>query len=102
MYPTLRRYATISSGKNLRGRGKPLLSLEQFLQRQKVMNLWREIIRATNKIPIEDTRKEMRDFAREEFERFRHVDDLGHVRYLVSTGKTQLDSMRRYVEQNAL
>lgn len=56
-------------------------------------------------IPIPATKTEMRDFAREEFERFRHVDDIvsirgsirynragfaevfviqGHIRYLVS------------------
>jgi hypothetical protein len=29
MNPTLSRFATISTGKNLRGRGKPTLSLEQ-------------------------------------------------------------------------
>jgi len=67
------------------------------------------------------TKYEMLDFARAEFERNRYVHDLGHIRYLISvrrsrharftyeaplmtdqTGKTQLDSMRRYVEQNAM
>ncbi|KJX99698.1 unnamed protein product [Zymoseptoria tritici ST99CH_1A5] len=101
MFATLRRCATISSGRSLRSKGPPM-SLEQFLQRKKVMDLWREIVRATNKIPPSSTREEMKTFAREEFERFRHVEDLGHIRYLVSTGKTQLDAMRRYVEQNGM
>lgn len=66
------------------------------------------------------TKYEMLDFARAEFERNRYVHDLSHIRYLISvcrhvtvndamssltvyqTGKTQLDSMRRYVEQNAM
>ena len=43
----------------------------------------------------------MRTFARGEFERNKFVYDLGHIRYLISTGKTQFDSMRRYVEQGA-
>lgn len=30
------------------------------------------------------TRKEMRQFARAEFEQHRHVTDLGHIRYLIS------------------
>lgn len=111
MLYTLRHLASISSGKNLRGTGKPVLSLEQvrtflpilalprsnqiaqFLQRQKVMSLWRDIVRATNsarssspttkvlsdrdaEIPMPATRTEMRDFARDEFERFRHIEDI--------------------------
>lgn len=44
----------------------------------------------------------MRTFARGEFERNKFVHDLGHIRYLISTGKTQFDSMKRYIEQNAL
>ena len=43
----------------------------------------------------------MRDFAREEFERNRNVTELGQIRYLISTGKTQFDSMRRYVDEQA-
>ncbi|KAI5371041.1 Putative complex 1 LYR protein [Septoria linicola] len=102
MYASIRRYATISPDKAVRFKGKTL-TLEHFLQRQKVMNLWRECIRTINKIPPSmSTRKEMRDYARYEFERYRNIDDLGHIRYLVSTGKTQLDSMSRYVEQNAM
>lgn len=100
MWPTLRRYATVNSDKKLRMKGKPL-TLEHFLQRQRVVALWRECVRAINRIPPSPTKHEMRDFARHEFERFRHIDDLQHIRYLLSTGKTQLDSMRRYVEQNA-
>jgi hypothetical protein len=46
-----------------------------------------------------DTRQEMRAFAREEFERHRHVEDLEHIRYLVSTGREQFRSMGRYVEE---
>ncbi|KAF2206638.1 hypothetical protein CERZMDRAFT_52728 [Cercospora zeae-maydis SCOH1-5] len=102
MYLTLRRYASISPDKAVRFSGKTL-TLEHFLQRQKVIKLWRECIRNINKIPPSmPTRREMRDYARYEFERYRNVDDLQHIRYLVSTGKTQLDSMSRYIEQNAM
>lgn len=53
-------------------------------------------------LPPSSTREEMRTFARGEFERNKFVHDLGHIRYLISTGKTQFDSMKRYIEQNAL
>ncbi|KAF2721870.1 hypothetical protein K431DRAFT_284550 [Polychaeton citri CBS 116435] len=93
-------YATFAPSKELKG--KPLLTLEHFLQRGRALALWRDIIRAVHRIPRSATRDEMREFARVEFERYRNVHDLDHIRYLISTGKTQLDSMRRYVEQYSL
>ena len=39
----------------------------------------------------------MRSYARGEFERNRNVTSLTQIRYLVSTGKTELDSMQRYI-----
>lgn len=81
--------------------GKPILDLDHFLQRQRVIALWREIVRAIYKIPASATRIEMRDFAREEFERNRHVTELTQIRYLISTGKTQFDSMKRYIDEQA-
>jgi len=36
--------------------------------------------------------------ARDEFERNRNVTDITQIRYLISTGKTQWDSMERYID----
>ena len=47
MYPSIRRYATISPDKAVRF-GKKTLTLEHFLQRQKVINLWRDCVRTIN------------------------------------------------------
>jgi Complex 1 protein (LYR family) len=80
---------------------KPALSLDQFLQRQRVISLWRDIVRATNKIPPSSTRDEMRRYAREGFERNRSVTDLTQIRYLISTGKTEFEGMQRYVDELA-
>ena len=74
-------------------------SLDHFIQRQKALNLWRDILRATTKIKDEQTRAEMKAFARAEFERNRQMDDLTHIRYLISTGREQFSSMRRYVDE---
>ncbi|GAB7338232.1 hypothetical protein MBLNU457_4566t1 [Dothideomycetes sp. NU457] len=86
-----RRYASISSGKHFRDKGPPL-SLEHFVQRQKALHLWRDIIRSLHKVPKSNTRSEMRQFARDEFERNKDVLDIGHIRYLISTGRTQFDA----------
>ncbi|KAI9706569.1 MAG: hypothetical protein M1836_003576 [Candelina mexicana] len=67
--------------------------MTQFLQRQRALALWREIVRATNKIPASTTRNEMRRFARDEFLRNKDVTDL--------TGKTEFDSMKRYIDEQA-
>jgi len=116
-----RHYATVSSGRHFRDKGPPL-SLEhvcpfdyrgnitntklrsgQFLQKQRALNLWRDIVRSVNslfcfmtialsplichiEIPLGNTRSEMRGFARDEFERNRDVHDIGHIRYLISVG----------------
>jgi len=77
-------------------RSVPDLSLSNFLLRQRVITLWRDIMRATNKISKgSSSRREMKEFAREEFERNKGVDDPVQIRYLVSTGKTQLDQIRQ-------
>ncbi|EFQ31829.1 complex 1 protein [Colletotrichum graminicola M1.001] len=87
--------------------GKKALSLDhlplpapqsQFLQRSRAISLYREIIRGTRRIADPNTRAESRRFAREEFERHRGVTDLGHIRYLISTGKTEWQGMERYVD----
>ncbi|KAG5298442.1 hypothetical protein I7I48_07887 [Histoplasma ohiense] len=77
------------------------VSLEHFVQRKRALGLWRDIVRATNRIPQSSARDEMRSFARHEFERNKEVTDLTHIRYLISTGKTEFDAMRRYIDELA-
>lgn len=82
-------------------------------------------MRATRRIPDPATRAETRRMARAEFERNRHVTDLvripsssdfsfflaslllltlaclthkDHIRYLLSTGKTEWENMERYID----
>uniref|UniRef100_H3C6R5 LYR motif-containing protein 2 n=1 Tax=Tetraodon nigroviridis TaxID=99883 RepID=H3C6R5_TETNG len=45
------------------------LSLKQFLQRQKILGLYREILRTIRQVPEEEDRKYLRGWAREEFQR---------------------------------
>jgi hypothetical protein len=92
--------ASVVRKNSLRKKG-PTLGLDHFLQRSKTLGLWREIMRAVYHIPPSSTREEMRQFARSEFEQHRHVTDLQHIRYLVSSGKTQFDAMKRYVDEQA-
>ncbi|KAJ5333532.1 uncharacterized protein N7506_007315 [Penicillium brevicompactum] len=56
---------------------KPSISLDHFIQRQRVLSFWREIVRALIKVPPSSTRSELRNYARAEFERHRELTDLG-------------------------
>ncbi|KAI1746780.1 complex 1 LYR protein [Xylaria castorea] len=90
----LRRYATSTPPKS---RLRPTLSLDHFLQRARVLALYRTVLRGTRHIGDPATRSETRSFARAEFERHRGVTDINHIRYLLSTGKTEWESMERYI-----
>ncbi|KAI8291282.1 LYR motif-containing protein 2 [Colletotrichum sp. SAR11_57] len=74
------------------------LSLDHFLQRSRALSLYREILRGTQRIADPTTRAESRRYARDEFERHRDVTDINHIRYLISTGKTEFQGMERYVD----
>ncbi|KAK8016976.1 hypothetical protein PG993_015165 [Apiospora rasikravindrae] len=97
----IRSYATEvprrGGGGGSGGRLGTTLSLEHFLQRSRVLALYRTIMRGTGHIKDVTTRNETRSFARSEFERHRGVTDLGHIRYLLSTGKTEWETMERYI-----
>lgn len=82
-------------------KGLKPLSLDQFLQRSRVLHLYRDIVRATKRIADQDTKMELRRFARTEFESQRLVDDATTIRYLLAKGKTQFDGMRRYIDEQA-
>ncbi|KAF4504265.1 hypothetical protein G6O67_008438 [Ophiocordyceps sinensis] len=73
------------------------LSLHHFLQRAKVVAFYRAILRATGRIAHAPTRAETRKLARDEFERHRHVKDLSHIRFLMSTGKTEWERVERNI-----
>ncbi|EWG36714.1 hypothetical protein FVEG_14702 [Fusarium verticillioides 7600] len=106
-----RGYATRSGGSRI----KPTLSLDQFIQRGRVLAFYRTILRGTKKIADPTTRAESRKYARDEFERRRNVADAvcslirfstnsltvlskSHVRYLLSIGKTEWEGMERYID----
>ena len=87
-----RTYATRSPTHRSLLSNKPPLSLDHFLLRQRVLALYRTIIRACNRIPS-PIREEMQEYTRAEFERQKDVEDLRKIRYLLSTGKAEFDRL---------
>ncbi|CAI7616414.1 unnamed protein product [Penicillium palitans] len=98
MRPSPRFLAAISRSQPSKLK-KPSISLDHFIQRQRVLSLWREIVRALIKVPPSSTRTELHKYARDEFERHRGVSDVQHIRYLLSTGKSEFETMRRYIDE---
>ena len=83
-------------------RKAPSLSLDHFLQRQRVLSLYRTILRSLYRIPKDRReRTETIAYARAEFGRNRGVSDVSQIRYLVSTGKAEFDGMKRYIDELA-
>ncbi|POS72984.1 complex 1 protein [Diaporthe helianthi] len=77
----------------------------QFLQRSRVLALYRTVLRGIRRISDHKTRDETRLFVRQEIERHRHHGLLTdrpplqqHIRYLLSTGKTQWDGFERFID----
>ncbi|KAF9876866.1 hypothetical protein CkaCkLH20_05712 [Colletotrichum karsti] len=113
LWSLARSYSSNGAAKSRLGK---TLSLDQFLQRSRALSLYREIIRGTRRIADPTTRAESRRYARDEFERHRDVTDVvclfphthltlrtdtvgqGHIRYLISTGKTEFQGMERYID----
>jgi len=100
MRPASLLLAAVSASKSTRLRQVPPISLEHFIQRQRVLSLWREVCRDIFRIP-KPKRGEALAYAKGEFERNMHVTDITQIRYLISTGKTEFDTMRRYIDELA-
>jgi len=95
-----RTYATLPSQIRPNSRlPKQPLSLDHFLLRQRALALYRQIIRSCHKLQDPTTTREMKMYAREEFERQREVVDLRKIRYLLSTGKTEFERLGKQVSR---
>ncbi|XDV42391.1 hypothetical protein PO909_011063 [Leuciscus waleckii] len=67
----------------------------QFLQRQKVLGLYRDLLRNIRKIPQESDRRYLRDWAREEFKRNKSETDQDVVRMMVTQAQNHLEDLRK-------
>uniref|UniRef100_A0A8C6M9B3 LYR motif-containing protein 2 n=1 Tax=Nothobranchius furzeri TaxID=105023 RepID=A0A8C6M9B3_NOTFU len=52
-----------------------VLSLKQYLQRQKVLGIYRTMLRTIRQVPDQADRKYLRDWARQEFKRNKNASD---------------------------
>ncbi len=104
MRPSFARLASIakssSGGTKSRLRRPAPLSLDHFIQRQRVIHLYRDIVRSIYRHMLSPQRDESIAYARGEFMRNKNATEIERIRYLISTGKAEWDGMRRGVEDN--
>lgn len=75
------------------------LDLKYFLLSQKALALYRQFIRAITKVPDRQTKSELHQQVRGEFERYRGITDTHKMEYLIVTGKKQLEMIKAYTHR---
>ncbi|KAL0830799.1 hypothetical protein ABMA28_002917 [Loxostege sticticalis] len=73
---------------------KTALSLKQFLMRQEVLKLYREIFRTIRLVPDETTRIELKEWARADFRNNMHHKDETAIKAMLYYGKKSLKDLQ--------
>ncbi|KAM4712549.1 LYR motif-containing protein 2 [Anableps anableps] len=71
------------------------LSLKQFLQRQKVLGVYRNMLRTIRQVPDEADRKYLRDWAREEFKRNKNATNQDAIRMMITQASNHLEELQK-------
>ncbi|KAJ1788879.1 LYR motif-containing protein 2 [Coemansia sp. RSA 2399] len=75
-------------------KARPTLSFQQFIQRGKVLTMYRKYMRLLNRIPEKSTRKEMREWIRTDFDRYRGEVDPQRIDVLLAQANRQFKEMQ--------
>lgn len=67
----------------------------QFMLRQEVLKLYREIFRTLRQISDESTRSELRDWARTDFKNNKHHSDEAAIKSMLYYGKKSLKDLQK-------
>ncbi|KAJ2760132.1 LYR motif-containing protein 2 [Coemansia sp. BCRC 34490] len=73
---------------------KPTLSFKQFIQRGKVLAMYRKYMRLLKQIPDKKTRKEMREWIRFDFDKYRSETDSQRIEVLIGQANRQFKEMQ--------
>ncbi|KAI9505932.1 hypothetical protein GGI25_001447 [Coemansia spiralis] len=73
---------------------KPTLSFEQFIQHGKVLAMYRKYMRLTKHISDKPTRKEMRQWIRADFDRYKTETDPKRIDVLLAQAGRQYKEMQ--------
>ncbi|TWW68352.1 LYR motif-containing protein 2 [Takifugu flavidus] len=68
---------------------------DQFLQRQKILGIYREMLRTIRQVPEEGDRKYLKDWARDEFKRNKSVTNQDAVRMMITQANNHLEELKK-------
>uniref|UniRef100_A0A8P4KQP3 LYR motif-containing protein 2 n=1 Tax=Dicentrarchus labrax TaxID=13489 RepID=A0A8P4KQP3_DICLA len=72
-----------------------LLILGQFLQRQKILGIYRTMLRTIRQVPDEGDRKYLRDWASAEFKRNKTATDQDAIRMMITQANNHLEELQK-------
>ncbi|GAB0090806.1 LYR motif-containing protein 2 [Sergentomyia squamirostris] len=73
---------------------KPALTLKQFMLRQEVLGLYREIFRTIKRVPSIGDRGELKDWARRDFRSNSHHTDETTIKMMLQYGRRCLTELQ--------
>ncbi|XP_047990468.1 LYR motif-containing protein 2 [Leguminivora glycinivorella] len=74
---------------------KAALSLKQFMLRQEVLKLYRDIFRTLRHVSDESTRQELKEWARADFRNNKHHTDEATIKSMLFHGKKSLQDLEK-------
>lgn len=77
---------------------KAALNLKQFLLRQEVLKLYRTLYRTINKIPDESSKKDLKSWLRDDFEKNRSKSEEIDIKMLIQHGNRSLTELKTSLE----
>ncbi|XP_041044300.1 LYR motif-containing protein 2 [Carcharodon carcharias] len=72
-----------------------VLSFKQFMHRQKVLSLYRQILKAIYQIPNEGDKQYLKNWARQEFKQNKNATNDDTVRMMLTHGNMQLKELEK-------
>ncbi|KAM4632928.1 LYR motif-containing protein 2 isoform 1-T2 [Polymixia lowei] len=70
-------------------------TLKQFLQRQSILGIYRNMLRTIRQVPDEADRKYLRDWARGEFKRNKNETNQDAIRMMIKQANDHLEDLQR-------
>ncbi|CAN9507609.1 unnamed protein product [Ophioblennius macclurei] len=71
------------------------LSFKQFLQRQRVLGIYRNMLRTIRQVPEEADRKYLRDWVRDEFKRNKTATNQDAIRMMITQANNHLEELQK-------
>ncbi|XP_059622488.1 LYR motif-containing protein 2 [Phlebotomus argentipes] len=76
----------------------PALTLKQFMLRQEVLKLYRDVFRTIRRVPQESDRAELKEWARRDFHANRHHTDDTTIKMMLHYGRRSLTELQNSLD----